>query len=166
MRPTRIGVLSDTHITKVTPDFQEKVNRCFADCSMIIHAGDLTSAAVLSAFAGKEVHAVHGNMCDFNVCRDLPTKKTVTVGGFTIGVIHRCGRTYDFEDLLLAEFDAVDCVVYGHTHKPVCRLIGRTLFVNPGSFRDTGRYGSPGTYAVIEAGDELRATLRQVPAVR
>ncbi len=159
----RIGVLSDTHLTKCTPEFQEKVARCFADCPVIIHAGDLTSTAVLAAFEGKEVHAVHGNMCAPATCQALPTKKTIQVGDYRIGVIHCCGRGYDFEDFLPDEFDAVDCIVYGHTHQAICRRAGHTLLVNPGSFRGTGRYGAPGTYAIIEAGDVLRATLHKVP---
>ncbi len=45
-----------------------------------------------------------------------------------------------------------DCIVYGHTHIPVCHTTGDTLFINPGSFQGTGTYGAPGTYGLLQVG--------------
>ena len=69
-----IGVLSDTHLREPDKTFQEKANRCFADADIILHAGDLTSLPVLDVFAGKTVHAVHGNMCDSKTRAALPAR--------------------------------------------------------------------------------------------
>ena len=80
MQPVRIGILSDTHLSRLTPDFQNIVDVCFASTQVIIHAGDLTDPAILKAFSGKEVHAVHGNMCTYQSLDVLPRKKTLTVG--------------------------------------------------------------------------------------
>ena len=162
----RIGVLSDTHISQAGSDFRKKAAACFADCSMILHAGDLTDPLILKAFNGREVHAVHGNMCSVDGLQSLPRKKTVRVGNFSIGIIHKTSYGYDFEDQLALEFDEVDCIVYGHTHKPVCYNRGGILYINPGSFQATSRFGSPGTFAILEVGKELSASLYEVPAPR
>ncbi len=159
----KIGILSDTHLYQVTPIFKRQAAACFADTSMIFHAGDLTSTSILRIFDGKEIHAVHGNMCELATCKTLPTKTTVKIGNFNIGIIHKSGNSYDFEDRLFDEFDGVDCIVYGHTHQPVCKMVGGTLMVNPGSFVATGKYGAPGTYAIMEVDNELRCSIHEVP---
>ena len=58
-----IGILSDTHLNSCTDSFRRQVNTVYAECSIILHAGDLPNISILEAFSGKEVHAVHGNMC-------------------------------------------------------------------------------------------------------
>ena len=166
MQPVRIGILSDTHLSQLTPYFQKLIDVCFASTPIILHAGDLTDPLILKAFNGKTIHAVHGNMCSQSCLQALPHKKTITVGTFTIGIIHNTGYAYDFEDQLSLEFDQVDCIVYGHTHKPVCHKSGGILYINPGSFQSTGRYGSPGTFAVLEVGKELTASLYEIPKPR
>lgn len=159
----KIGILSDTHLPGPNDLFQEQAIACFHDVHMILHAGDLTDISVLDVFDGKEVHAVHGNMCGFSTCTSLPQKKTIRVGSFNIGLIHKAGNAYDFEKYLLDEFDDVACIVYGHTHKPTCHKIGSVLFINPGSFMQTSRYGAPGTYAILEVADDtLRCHIHQV----
>jgi len=162
-RPLTVGILSDTHLSRPTPEFETRVAACFAGCPVILHAGDLTDPTILKVFAGREVHAVHGNMCSF-VCRQsLPEQKVLRLGKFSIGLVHRAGNTYDFEDQLVQLFDEVDCIVYGHTHRPVCHRHSGILFINPGSFQATGRYGHPGTFAILEVGDTLRAEIHEVP---
>ena len=160
---TRIGVLSDTHLAVPAPRFKALAETCFAGCEVILHAGDLTELAVLEAFGGKEVHVVCGNMCSAATQKVLPAKKVVQVAGFVIGLIHGQELGYDPEERLLFEFDEVDCIVYGHTHRPVCRRQGGVLIVNPGSFLAVGRHGTAGTYAILEAGDTLRGIIHEVP---
>ena len=163
MTTIRIGLLADTHLSAPEAQFRARVAACFAGTDLILHAGDLTELGVLAAFGDRVVHAVHGNMCAPAACQALPRKKTICAGRWTIGLIHRAGNSYDFEELLLDEFPEADCIVYGHTHRPVCHRLGRTLLVNPGSFSGTGRYGAPGTYAILEAGDQLIGRLHEVP---
>lgn len=163
MQPLTIGILSDTHLSRPTPEFAARVEACFAGTSIILHAGDLTEPAILKTFAGREVHAVHGNMCSVAGQRILPRKKTIVLRPFTIGLIHRAGYDYDFEDQLTNEFEQVDCIVYGHTHRPVCHESGGILFINPGSFMPTSRHGHPGTYAILTVTDRLSATIYEVP---
>lgn len=139
-----IGVLSDTHLIEPDKRFREKAEICFADADMILHAGDLTSLTVLDVFAGKTVHAVHGNMCGPKTRTTLPASRIIEVGNFRIGLIHGAGYRHNIEDKLFDIFAPIDCIVYGHTHNPVCHRYGPTLMVNPGSFTATG------TYAIIK----------------
>lgn len=157
--PVKIGILSDTHLSRPTETFKKIVNACFHDAEIIIHAGDLTDPSILTVFAGKEVHAVHGNMCSTAACRHLPTSKNIEVGGFTIGLIHRAGNTYDFEDRLIEIFPEADCIIYGHTHKPACHSLGGVLYINPGSFTGTGYAGAGGTFAILEVGETMQAQI-------
>ena len=159
---TRIGVLSDTHLPGPSPELQRQVEQCFAGIDLILHAGDLTDLAVLDVFRGREVHAVHGNMCQAAARNALPARREIRVGGFTIGLVHGLGLGYDFADRLPDEFPEADCIVFGHTHRPVCHRVGHILLLNPGSFLATGRYGARGSYAVIEVGETLSAAIYEV----
>jgi putative phosphoesterase len=163
VQPLTIGILADTHLSSLTPEFAARVEACFGGASVILHAGDLTEPAILTAFGEREVHAVHGNMCSLAGQLSLPRKVAIPLGRFTIGLIHRAGHTYDFEDQLADEFEGVDCIVYGHTHRPVCHRSGGILFINPGSFMATGRHGHPGTYAILTITDRLSAAIHEVP---
>jgi hypothetical protein len=158
----KIGILSDTHLSGTSETFSRLAATCFSGTDMILHAGDLTDLAILEAFAGKEVHAVHGNMCSLAACQNLPARKEIQVGGFTIGLIHRLGHSYDFAERLVEVFPTADCIVYGHTHIPVCRRSGGILYINPGSFTGTGAHGAPGTFAILEVSETLQARIHQV----
>ncbi len=159
----RVGVLSDTHLFETTARFQQMVDACFSECSVILHAGDLVELDVLSVFSNKIVHAVCGNMCGYSVRRELPSKKLITVGKFTIGLTHGQAMGYDPEDRLLVEFGEADCIVYGHTHKAVCHKVGSTLLMNPGSFQSTGRHGASGTYGILEIDETIHGSIHEVP---
>ncbi|NLX18064.1 MAG: metallophosphoesterase family protein [Desulfobulbus sp.] len=157
------GVLSDTHLHTPTSAFLKEIRICFHHCDVIIHAGDLTGPDVLKAFSPKTVHAVHGNMCETSVRHQLPAHHMFTLGRFTIGLAHGAHLGADIETSLWNLFPEADCIIYGHTHSPVCHRFGSTLFLNPGTFRATGQYGAPGTYAILEAGEQLSARLMEVP---
>jgi len=162
----RAGVLSDTHLSRPDSLFTRQIAACFADCEVIIHAGDLTALAVLEAFDGKTVHAVCGNMCDSGAHSHLPEQKQFSLGSFTIGLTHGTRLGADIENALWDIFPEADCIIYGHTHRPACQRFGQTLFLNPGSFRSTVPHGASGTFAILEAGKELSARIVSVPPLR
>ncbi|HHL35044.1 MAG TPA: YfcE family phosphodiesterase [Desulfobulbaceae bacterium] len=159
----KAGILSDTHRTEADLRFRRLIERCFSDCAMIIHAGDLTDISILDAFADKTVYAVHGNMCRGKAQHILPRATTFSLGGFTIGLTHGAGLGHDIEAALWDLFPDVDCVIYGHTHQPVLHRQAGRLIINPGSFKATSRWGAPGTFAVLEAGDPLPGAIAEVP---
>ena len=160
----KAGIISDTHLVRPDDAFTRLVSHCFDGCSVIIHAGDLTNTSVLESFGNREVYAVHGNMCDAGSYRFLPREMTFKLGRYSVGLTHGAHLGRDIEFQLWNLFPEVDCMVYGHTHRPVCHRQGGVLIVNPGSFRGTGRFGAPGTYAILEAGDTLQASIHEVPS--
>lgn len=163
--PIRAGVLADTHLTRPDHRFRQQVERCFRDCDVIIHAGDITDPSVLQVFADRTVYAVHGNMCSADTLARYPERLLFTLGRFTIGLTHGARLGMDIEGRLWQLFPEADCLIYGHTHRPACNRYGTTLFLNPGSFQATGRYGGPGTYAILEVGVELQARILEIPAL-
>jgi len=159
-----VGILSDTHLTSTTPEFQRAVDRAFAGCSTIIHAGDLTDASILTVFGERPVHAVHGNTCNFATRQSLPQVKILTLEGYTIGINHGAGPCASIEERVWNLFPEADCIVFGHTHIPLCEKRGGILFINPGSFRCTGPFGSPASYAILTVGQNgLQANIRNLP---
>lgn len=161
----RAGVLSDTHLLQPDETFIDLIRECFSSCSIIIHAGDITDLSVLQALEDKTIYAVHGNMCNNELHNKLPTATTFPLGTFTVGLTHGAQLGFDIESRLWEIFPETDCMIYGHTHRPVCHRIGNTLILNPGSFQSTGRYGAPGTYAIIEADKSLDAQIYQLPLI-
>lgn len=157
----KIGVLSDTHLQdpgRGISFLHELLNDCFRDVDMILHAGDVVNPDVLAAFADRTVHVVRGNM-DPSV-HGIPTRKIVEAGGFRIGLIHGWGSPDKIEDRILREFqgEPLDCLVYGHSHQPVCHRRDGILFFNPGSPTDRrrARYHSVG---ILELTDRIEGRI-------
>jgi len=160
----RIGIISDTHLTGCSDMFTRLVDSTFQDCNIIIHAGDITNMSVLDAFSGKTLFAVHGNMCSRPVKNRFPESQSISIDGYSIAVCHGAGLWGSIEEQLYDRFFDADCIVYGHTHQPANHYVGRILFINPGSFVSTGRYGNPGSYAILETSEnELTATIHSLP---
>ena len=160
----KAGILSDTHLTSPSRDFIKAARKCFADCQVIIHAGDLTDISVLDIFSDKTVYAIHGNCCGRTSHTALPRELSFQLGKFTIGLLHgyTLGRYADtIESGIWDVFPEADCVIYGHTHDPVCKQVAGKLIINPGAFQVNSWYSAPCPYAVLEAGEELRGELRE-----
>jgi putative phosphoesterase len=149
-----IGILSDSHLQAPNDMYRQQCARAFAHCEQIIHAGDLTDLSVLSVFEGKKVHAVHGNMCNAEATARLGKKMSITVGNFSIAISHGAGARHNIEERVFQLFPEADCIVFGHSHQPVCHYFGKTLMINPGSFQSTGRYGATGSYGLLHIGEQ------------
>lgn len=159
-----IGILSDTHIFSCTDNFRRQIAVAFSGCDTIIHAGDLTDISILAAFTTKKIYAVHGNMCNVTTRASLPETCTIVCNGYTIGLCHGTGNRYNIEERMFDRFPLADCIIYGHTHTPVCHMFGSTLIINPGSFQTTGRHGAPGTYALLHIDQVgLRGSIHELP---
>ena len=134
----RVGVLSDTHIPKRAPRVPDAVLRHFEDVELILHAGDLSSLAVLdqlSAYA--PVEAVQGNVELPEVVAALPLKRELVVGGCVIGLVHILGERKHYARNARREFPAARVVVFGHSHIPYAEDTGAgLLLLNPGSATD------------------------------
>jgi putative phosphoesterase len=129
----KIGVLSDTHLHGVTKEFKGIYNSLLADKDLILHVGDLVSTEVVDYLSSKNFHGVHGNMDPVEVKNRLPGKKVVTLGPYRVGLIHGWGSSSGLEDRILFEFQGVDVIVYGHSHRPANHVRGGVLLFNPGT---------------------------------
>jgi hypothetical protein len=160
----KIGVLSDTHIQdpgRGLTFLQDLLDGCFREVDVILHAGDIVNPEVLLAFAGRTVHAVRGNM-DPPV-RGIPIRKVVEAEGFRIGLIHGWGSPDKLEERILREFqgERLDCLVYGHSHQPVCHHRDGILFFNPGS--PTDRRRAPyHTVGILQVSDRIEGRIIRV----
>lgn len=136
----RIGVLSDTHIPKRAARVPEAALRHFEDVELILHAGDLSSLAVLdqlSAYA--PVEAVQGNVELPEVTATLPIKRELVVGGCAIGLVHILGDRAHYARNARREFPDARVVVFGHSHIPYIEDMDGLLLLNPGSVTDRRR---------------------------
>jgi hypothetical protein len=157
----RVGVLSDTHLSGYSEKLAEIFRQHLRDCDLILHAGDLTDLGVLDVFEGKTVKAVYGNMDPPEVRKRLPDKCVLEIGGHRVGLIHGWGSPFGIEQRILKAFDALDCVVYGHTHQATNERRGRVLFFNPGSATESF-FTLQNTIGILEIGERIEGEIIRV----
>jgi len=154
---TKIGVISDTHMPGRAVGLPQKMLDDFKTADMVIHVGDLVELAVLRQLESccKNVTAVWGNMDGPEVREKLQEKKIIKIGKYKIGIMHGAGHPGKLVELLSRQFkdDAVDVIIFGHSHLPLNERKGGILFFNPGS--PTDKIFSPfNSYGIIEIDDD------------
>lgn len=157
----KIGVLSDTHLKQATKEFKSLLENHFKNVDLILHAGDMVSLPVYEFLQQWPVEAVQGNMDDWNLKSLLPVKKTVSLESFQIGLIHGWGSAGGLEDRIAPEFSNIDCLVYGHSHKPANHWVDGTLFFNPGSASGIGFLGKS-TIGILHIGKEIKGEIIEI----
>ncbi|HQG31961.1 MAG TPA: metallophosphoesterase [Deltaproteobacteria bacterium] len=148
---TKIGVLSDTHLTKPDKAFAAMIERHFEDADLIVHAGDMVTLSVLDPIfsLGVEVAAVCGNMDHADVQRAYPVSRTIRVEDMRIGIIHGWGSVSGIRSRIRASFkDDPDIIIYGHTHQAYSADEAGVFFFNPGSPTDS-RFTSDCSVGII-----------------
>jgi hypothetical protein len=121
-----VGLVSDTHGL-----LRESVLTALSGVSLILHAGDVGSGAILDALGAiAPVRAVAGNV-------DAPHPQLaghveLDVGGLSLHMSHGHELGSPTPESLLARYRA-DIIVYGHTHTPLVHRAGSRLVVNPGA---------------------------------
>jgi uncharacterized protein len=151
VKPTRVGVVSDTHCPEFLDRLPDQIGELLAGVDLILHAGDISSLDTLAELGRiAPVEAIRG---DHDRGLDLPEQRVVEVAGKRIGLVHG-NRSHLLEEPatfigtvslghwwpsaglyrhLYRRFPGVDAVVYGHTHNPDIRHIEGTLVFNPGA---------------------------------
>jgi putative phosphoesterase len=154
----RIGVLSDTHLHRVSRDLREILDHHLSQVDVLFHVGDYTSPVVMEFLSSKNFHGVHGNMDPLGIRAVLPEKKIVELGGFRFGLIHGWGSSAGLEEKVLGQFTDVDVIVYGHSHKPVNDMVQGILLFNPGT---ASGYSSSGVHSIgiLECGDTVKGEI-------
>ena len=139
----KILVLSDSHgnVSNMLRAVERESPR------IILHLGDCwrDGERLHDDCPDIEFHQVPGN-CDFRPAESAEQLLFIEDKRFLI--CH--GHTYGVKQSLLtagfaAEEQNLDCFLFGHTHKPLVDMRGKTLFLNPGSIGD---YRRP-TYGVV-----------------
>jgi uncharacterized protein len=155
----KIGVIADTHLSEPTESLIKLARGAFSNLPLILHAGDLTSLAVLDVFAGKKVVAVSGNK-DRKIISDvLPQQQTVQVNGYNIGLIHGWGRAKELEERIIKRFKRVHCIVYGHSHRPANHIRSGILMFNPGSFSGSLWLKRNRSFGILDIDDGISGTI-------
>ncbi len=158
----KIGVISDTHIPAIFPSLPRAVFDIFKGVDLILHAGDIVELSVLNELRSiAPVEAVAGNMDAPEVRLNLPAKKIIPVGRYTVGLIHGKYKIDVQKDMIKKEFAHVDVIVYGHSHTPFWGRIDGVYFLNPGSPTDQ-RYAPYNSVAILEVGDDLKAEIVRI----
>ena len=154
----RIGVLSDTHLKRVTKEFKEIYERYLAHTDMILHAGDMVSTEIIDFLSRKSFHAVHGNMDPVEVREQVPDRRVVEVGPYRLGLIHGWGPAGGLEDRVFPQFRDVDVIIFGHSHVSANHMREGVLLFNPGTA--TG-FSSSGIHSLglLECGDAIHGEI-------
>ena len=148
-----IGVISDTHIPDRVKAIPKKAFEALITMDLVIHAGDMVTSEILELFKKSfhKVVAVKGNMDEEQLQNTLLEKEIITVEGIRIGVTHGRGPAHHILETVKEVFkgEALDIIIFGHSHTPFNQTIDATLYFNPGSLTDT-LYAPYNSYGVIE----------------
>ncbi|HEV2061325.1 MAG TPA: metallophosphoesterase family protein, partial [Solirubrobacteraceae bacterium] len=86
----RLAIIADTHMPRGSRRLPVERLR---DADLILHAGDLSTAAVLDELEaiGPPVVAVHGNVDEPAVRERLPEERLIDAAGARIAMVHDAG---------------------------------------------------------------------------
>ena len=131
----RVVVLSDTHAPRRWRTCPPAVAASLRQADLILHAGDVCTASVLTELAGyAPVTAVVGNNDDASVAEwgAAPTAE-LDLDGLRVAMVHDSGATAGRMARLRRRFPRADLVVFGHSHIPLDESAPGLRIFNPGS---------------------------------
>ncbi|WP_151732930.1 metallophosphoesterase family protein ['Paenibacillus yunnanensis' Narsing Rao et al. 2020] len=140
----KIGVVSDTHMSSAARGLPQVLLDEFSGVDLILHLGDWVSLEVYDLLAQlAPVEGIAGNNDGAEIIRRFGERKLLTLEGARIGMIHGHApysrKGTDGNALLAFEGEAVDCILFGHSHQPLMRKENGILLFNPGSATDKRR---------------------------
>lgn len=130
-----IAVIADTHMPRGARRLPQACLKRLEAAELILHAGDVVSAAVLTEIEGlgPPVLAVHGNVDEAELRERLPAERLVEAGGARIAMVHDAGPRTGRVARMRRRFPRADAVVFGHSHEPLHEREGDFQIFNPGS---------------------------------
>ena len=163
MVTVRIAVLSDTHAPRFWKRCPPTVAAHLGDVELILHAGDVCTAAVLTELsAWAPVVAVRGNNDADEVAGwGAPDEVRIEVAGVRIGMVHDSGARDGRLPRLRRRFPDRDLVIFGHSHIPFDQRQDGFRIFNPGSPTDKRRQPQP-TMGLLEVTDGRIASLELI----
>ena len=155
-------MLSDTHAPRRWKACPAEVAAHLRGADLILHAGDVCTAAVLQELAQyAPVRAVLGNNDGPDVA-EWGAEPTLQLGldGLVVAMIHDSGQAAGRLARMRRAFPAADLVVFGHSHIPLDQSGSGLRIFNPGSPTDRRRqpHGTLGELT-IETGRLIEARL-------
>jgi len=160
----QVGVLSDTHVHSLYAGMalaQKLLQGPFAEVDVILHAGDHVHPDLDSCFYPLPWYGVCGNMDSPH--GSLPPQRIVKLADTQIGMVHGWGTPNGIEKRVLNSFSAndIDVLVFGHSHRPVCRKVGSVLLFNPGS--PTDRRSAPyHTVGILHVSEQVTGEIVRI----
>lgn len=147
----RIVVLSDTHAPRRWKACPPRVAEWLREADLILHAGDVCTAAVLDELAAyAPVRAVLGNNDGPDVTAwGAPVTDEFEAEGVRIAMIHDAGPAAGRTARMRRRFPEADLVVFGHSHIPLDETGDGVRIFNPGSPTDRRRQPH-GTIGVLD----------------
>jgi putative phosphoesterase len=138
----KIAIISDTHGL-----LRPEASAAIQGVELILHAGDIGSAEILSELAQiAPVHAVRGNNdLDLPWAKDLPDHLILDLNGWQTLLTH------DIADVPALLDSHTRLIITGHSHKPLIEWRGERLYLNPGS-AGRRRFKLPVTLALLDLG--------------
>lgn len=145
--PTRLLLLSDTHLPVRAKALQAQVWRMVDEADVVVHAGDWVEAALLDELESRAARlvGVAGNNDGPELWARLGEVARIEVDGVRIAAIHETGAKAGREARCDARFgpgsdEPADVLVFGHSHIPWDSTTPQGLrLLNPGSPTDRRR---------------------------
>jgi len=153
----KICVLSDTHMARKAAGLPVILSETMKTADYIFHAGDIGDISLITALeAYAPVTAVAGNTDTEDMKRALGLKKIVSLEGMNFGLFHGHGEKGKTINRVLDCFrqDALDCIVFGHSHNPYIGYHNGTLLFNPGSPTDKRR-NEYFSFGILDVGQRI-----------
>ncbi|HET7035297.1 MAG TPA: YfcE family phosphodiesterase [Thermomicrobiaceae bacterium] len=164
--PLKIGLVADTHLGIKPRPLPEALVRELRRVDLILHAGDICSAAALQLFAeiGPPLRAVVGNNDSAALHNLLPRELRFQFGRFSAGMIHGdgFGRLTARQAAEQAFAGRVELGIFGHSHRPLCQRVDGLLLVNPGSALQR-RWQPHHTLGILRIGEAIDAEIVELP---
>lgn len=158
----RVVVLADTHAPRRWKSCPPAVAAYLRGADLILHAGDVCTAAVLDELAEyAPVRAVLGNNDGPDVAAwGAPETAEFCLDGLRVAMLHDSGPAAGRLRRMRRRFPHADLVVFGHSHIPLDQSGEGLRIFNPGSPTDRRRqpHGTLGVLR-IEAGRLVRARI-------
>ncbi|SIT84586.1 metallophosphoesterase family protein [Edaphobacillus lindanitolerans] len=138
----KIIITGDTHMPRMAKKLPPPLLEELETADHIIHTGDWQTPEVydeLARFA--PVDGVSGNADPPELRERFGQKKTITLGGVRIGIVHGDGKGKTTPRRALDAFmeDPPDLILFGHSHIPMNENHDGTILFNPGSPTDKRR---------------------------
>ncbi len=120
----KIGVISDTHGL-----LRPQVKRLFKNEDLIIHAGDVGDKNILDELNSlTKTFVIKGNIDSEDWTFNIPYVLRLKINDKLFYLIHNIG------ELKIDPIEEkIDCIIFGHSHKPSIKRKNNVLYFNPGS---------------------------------